>query len=63
MSLTSEHEFSCPYCGSPNGIVLDTGQGKRFTLVTDCEICCRPIVVHIQAQEDEYILDARAENE
>jgi hypothetical protein len=63
MSFLSEKEFLCPYCGSCNQISLDYGQGKQYELVTDCEICCRPIIIYVRIIDNDYAVDARAENE
>ena len=63
MDLSSEKEFACPYCGSPNAISLDSGQGKRYELVTDCETCCRPIVVQVRVTASDCELEVHAENE
>ena len=63
MSLTTDKEFLCPYCGSENTISVDAGQGRQFALLTDCEICCRPIVVQVRQEEGDCILEAHAENE
>jgi len=39
---------SCPYCGEPNEIGLDSGSGEQQEYVEDCQVCCRPwrVVVH-----------------
>ena len=62
MSLLPEKEFFCPYCGSENNISLDGGQGRQYSLVVDCEICCRPIVIQVKMIDHEYELEVRAEN-
>ena len=59
----SEKEFLCPYCGCPNTISLDAGQGKEYELITDCEVCCRPIIVNVRMIEDDCELDIHGENE
>ncbi|MFA5060211.1 MAG: CPXCG motif-containing cysteine-rich protein [Candidatus Omnitrophota bacterium] len=63
MDVLNEKEFFCPYCGSCNTITLEPGQGKEYELITDCEICCRPIVVSIKMIGEEAEITARAENE
>jgi len=45
--------FNCPYCGTLNETSLDFSQGNRQQWVTDCEICCRPIVVDITLENGE----------
>lgn len=63
MDLSSVKEFFCPYCGRENSISLDSGQGRQYELVVDCEICCRPIVIHVRMVGGECELEARPENE
>ena len=63
MSYGSENNFQCPYCGKSNLLSLDIGDGNQYEMVTDCEVCCRPIVVHVRINDDEIEIDARAENE
>ncbi|MCR4337288.1 MAG: CPXCG motif-containing cysteine-rich protein [Candidatus Omnitrophica bacterium] len=62
MNLSSEQEFFCPYCGSPNSISLDN-EGHQFKLVVDCEVCCRPILIQVRIIGDDYELDVHTENE
>jgi len=41
---TAEMEgvVTCPYCGEPNEIGLDSGGGALQDYVEDCQVCCRP---------------------
>jgi hypothetical protein len=32
----------CPFCGQPIEVVLDDTEGEQ-SLISDCEVCCRPI--------------------
>ena len=63
MSLISDQEFLCPYCACPNTIALEGGQGRRYALVTDCEICCRPIRIKVLMGNLGCELEVHAENE
>ena len=38
------HEVCCPFCGEPFVVLLDEIDGMQ-SLITDCEICCRPMTV------------------
>ena len=38
------HEASCPFCGEPFAVLLDETDGMQ-ALITDCEICCRPMTL------------------
>ena len=63
MSFLSEKEFVCPYCASPNVVSLEAGEGSQYEIVTDCEVCCRPIVVSVRLTEDDCEIEAHGENE
>jgi hypothetical protein len=44
----------CPFCGQVFEIAIDTSvASQRFT--TDCEICCRPFVVAVEAEPGEIL--------
>ncbi len=58
----SEKEFRCPYCGSSNIISLES-QSRQYEVVTDCETCCKPIVVRVRMVEGSSELEVRGENE
>ena len=62
MSLSLSKDFFCPYCGSRNEVSLDRGQGKNYELVTDCEVCCRPIAIYVRGLAGDCELDVHAEN-
>jgi hypothetical protein len=55
-----ETEFiQCPFCGEEFEVLIDTSQpSQRFT--TDCEVCCRPMEVHVECEPGEILsLDVR----
>ena len=37
-------EITCPFCGEPFAVALDETEGRQ-SLITDCEVCCRPMTV------------------
>lgn len=41
---------TCPYCFQPVTIVLDPA--SRGTLVRDCEVCCNPWELTVEARPD-----------
>ena len=52
----------CPYCGQPIELLVDaTVPNQQY--VEDCEVCCRPMVVEIDATADEPVVEVRRENE
>ncbi|MEJ7810557.1 MAG: CPXCG motif-containing cysteine-rich protein [Gemmatimonadaceae bacterium] len=42
----------CPYCGELNEVALDPGSGALQEYVEDCQVCCRPWVVHVEYHAD-----------
>jgi hypothetical protein len=51
-SLTTSAEIACPFCGRVSTISLDEGGGEHQTVVEDCEVCCRPSLVHLDVEAD-----------
>lgn len=45
---------SCPWCGEECTLALDTSQGSQ-TLITDCEVCCRPFEVRAECEPGEIL--------
>lgn len=37
---------ACPYCGEPTTFAIDPSAGDQ-QYVEDCQVCCRPIVLHV----------------
>ncbi len=48
-------EFNCPYCMSVNSVRVDKTGGSRQFFVTDCEVCCRPIEIEAEVDEEGYV--------
>ena len=46
-----EHAFSCPYCLAPISMLLDPSIASQ-TYVEDCEVCCSPIEIRYQIEDD-----------
>ncbi|MBF6025010.1 CPXCG motif-containing cysteine-rich protein [Lysobacter niastensis] len=41
----------CPYCGESIDLEVDvSGGGQRY--VEDCQVCCRPIVVMLDVDDE-----------
>lgn len=51
---TAETEafVECPYCGESNEIALDPGSGNDQEYVEDCQVCCRPWLMHVRYGRD-----------
>jgi len=63
MSLIEE-QFSCAYCGAPNSLSIDVSGGQSQKFLTDCEVCCHPLVVKIELSGEEILsIEVFRENE
>ncbi len=51
--IEEDSVFACPYCGTEQTVRLEPGAGAKQEFVTDCEICCRPIVIRAIFDGDE----------
>jgi len=52
----------CPYCGEPVELLVETTLPHQ-QYVEDCEVCCRPIVVTVDATAETPIVNVARENE
>lgn len=44
----------CPWCGEPFEVYVDLSAGsQRF--IEDCQVCCHPIDVWVEAEDGELI--------
>ncbi len=61
--LLDEWPADCPYCGEPITLLIDDSAGDQ-SLIEDCTVCCRPIVVEIQVDSvDGLDVTVRSEDE
>ena len=61
-SFDSDALSHCAFCGEPNGIDVDLTGGHRQRYVEDCQVCCRPNLLHV-AFDDEGQVSVWAEAE
>lgn len=47
-------DITCPHCGAPHPLVVDTSAGGYET-VEDCTVCCRPMRVRVDCEPGELI--------
>ncbi len=47
-----EHFFQCPYCWEEISMLLDVSVSDQ-TYVEDCEVCCNPIEILVQFNDQE----------
>ena len=63
MPLNENENFSCPYCGENNALLVDITGGVNQTFVVDCEVCCAPIIVRLKVRGGEIVaMDVAREN-
>ena len=53
---------SCPYCGEMIEFIIDTSISSQ-EYIEDCQVCCRPIIVNVEVDDDQIYLSTRNENE
>jgi transcription elongation factor Elf1 len=52
--MLEEHFFTCPHCWQEISMLLDLSVEAQ-TYIEDCEVCCRPIQVHYEAQDEALV--------
>jgi hypothetical protein len=63
MPELTEQPVSCPYCGETITILVDDSLPEQ-EYIEDCQVCCRPIVLHVAVDMDgDATVIANAENE
>lgn len=62
MNPLEEVGVSCPYCGEPIRLLIDTTT-LPADYVEDCEVCCRPIRVHADVGADAPVVNCRQEDD
>jgi len=58
--LLEEHFFTCPYCWEEISVLLDLSAGGQ-NYVEDCEVCCNPMTIAFEADEDGALISFTAE--
>ena len=48
----AEGEYVCPSCGETVVVPLDPSAGAGQQYVEDCPVCCRPVVVVVEWDDD-----------
>jgi transposase-like protein len=54
-SLDDSYEASCPYCGAENTLIVDLGGGDSQSYIEDCQVCCRPLQVHVAIDDAGHV--------
>jgi len=48
-----EHFFDCPYCWQQISMLLDASVSQTY--IEDCEVCCNPIQISTQFEDQELV--------
>ncbi len=63
MNLLQETSTGCPYCGETITLLVD-GSVEEQQYIEDCEVCCRPIHIRVNVQENgDHQVEVRTEND
>jgi len=57
--------FQCAGCGEINHTTVDPSAGSRQSYIEDCQVCCKPNVLHIDWDRSaaDYTISAQLESE
>ncbi len=53
--MVEEYFFECPYCWEQISMLLDLSAGAQ-SYVEDCEVCCNPITISYDVEDDAVAL-------
>jgi len=58
-----ESVFQCGCCREWNHTTIDESAGRTQTYVEDCQVCCKPNLLHLRydPQEQEFVIAAELE--
>lgn len=48
----TEAQANCPYCGEEITLLVDCSVEEQV-YTEDCSVCCKPMLVHVEAVEGE----------
>jgi len=50
--MLTPYTLDCPYCGEPIDLLIDASvPSQRY--IEDCQVCCRPISLSVEIDEDD----------
>jgi hypothetical protein len=58
-----ESGFQCAGCGEWNATTVDDSAGRTQSYVEDCQVCCKPNLLHIEydSVQQEFVITAELE--
>jgi Cysteine-rich CPXCG len=58
-----ESSFQCAGCGEWNATTVDDSAGRKQSYVEDCQVCCKPNLLHVEYDSAQQVFVIRAELE
>ena len=52
--MQEEAQITCPFCWETLDILLDLSLPEQ-DYIEDCQVCCRPMEVHVRCREGDVI--------
>lgn len=58
-----ESGYQCAGCGEWNVTSVDASAGRRQTYIEDCQVCCKPNLLHVEydSSSGEFYISAELE--
>ncbi|HEV3206341.1 MAG TPA: CPXCG motif-containing cysteine-rich protein [Terriglobales bacterium] len=55
--------FQCAGCGEWNETTVDQSGGNTQSYIEDCQVCCKPNLLHVRfdPRQEEFVITARLE--
>jgi hypothetical protein len=53
--------FQCAGCGQWNQTSVDPSAGRRQQYVEDCQVCCKPNLLTLEYDGEEWVVSAEME--
>lgn len=50
--MNDDASYLCDHCGEEIVIPIDSSAGARQEYVEDCPVCCHPILIHVELDEE-----------
>jgi hypothetical protein len=50
--------YQCAVCGETIETIVDESQGDVQRYTEDCQVCCRPNVLHVRISDDTAIIES-----
>ncbi len=62
-TLVVESGFPCAGCGEWNTTAIDESAGRTQSYIEDCQVCCKPNILHVayDTSREEFFITAELE--